>query len=108
MVIKIKNFLTFFSNTTRGVTGSELFHGFIGEFARATSPEVKVFVDVACTKWNVHFRNSKEERRNETPGKILRLYRISLTKELAKMEGIKDTETLISLDVKKGRYITLT
>jgi Lrp/AsnC family transcriptional regulator for asnA, asnC and gidA len=31
-----------------------------------------------------------------------------LTKELAKMEGIKDTETLISLDVRKGRYITLT
>jgi Lrp/AsnC family transcriptional regulator for asnA, asnC and gidA len=31
-----------------------------------------------------------------------------LTKDLAKMEGIKDTETLISLDVKKGRYITLT
>jgi len=30
-----------------------------------------------------------------------------LTKELTKLDGIKDTETLISLDVRKGRYTSL-
>ncbi len=30
-----------------------------------------------------------------------------LTKELPRLEGIKDTETLISLDVRKGRYTSL-
>ena len=30
-----------------------------------------------------------------------------LTKELPGLEGIKDTETLISLDVRKGRYTSL-
>jgi Lrp/AsnC family transcriptional regulator, regulator for asnA, asnC and gidA len=30
-----------------------------------------------------------------------------LTKELTSLEGIKDTETLISLDVRKGRYTSL-
>ena len=30
-----------------------------------------------------------------------------LTKELTTMEGVKDTETLISLDVRKGRYTSL-
>ena len=30
-----------------------------------------------------------------------------LTKELTSLKGIKDTETLISLDVRKGRYISL-
>ena len=30
-----------------------------------------------------------------------------LTKDLTSLEGIKDTETLISLDVRKGRYTSL-
>ena len=30
-----------------------------------------------------------------------------LTKELTSLEGIRDTETLISLDVRKGRYTSL-
>ena len=30
-----------------------------------------------------------------------------LTKDLTKLDGIKDTETLISLDVRKGRYTSL-
>ena len=48
-----------FNEPTPGMAGSELFHGFIGEFARAKSPEVKAFVEAACAKWNVHFRASK-------------------------------------------------
>ena len=31
-----------------------------------------------------------------------------LTKELAQIEGVRDSETLICLDVKKGRYTPLT
>ncbi len=39
-----------------GMSGSELFYGFIGEFGRATNPEVKAFVNAACLKWNVQYR----------------------------------------------------
>lgn len=31
-----------------------------------------------------------------------------LTKQLAQLEGLKDSETFICLDVKKGRYVALT
>ncbi len=31
-----------------------------------------------------------------------------VTKELARLEGLKDSETFICLDVKKGRYVPLT
>jgi hypothetical protein len=42
-----------------GMSGSELFHGFLGEFERASSPEVKAFFNAACLKWNVQYRISK-------------------------------------------------
>jgi hypothetical protein len=48
-----------FKEPVPGMGGSELFHGFIAEFAWATNPEVKAFVDMACAKWNVHFRTLK-------------------------------------------------
>ena len=31
-----------------------------------------------------------------------------MTKELAQLEGLKDSETFVCLDVKKGRYVPLT
>lgn len=43
-----------------GMNGTDLLHGFLTEFHRAQSPEVKAFVDSACLKWNVHYRTSKE------------------------------------------------
>jgi len=43
----------------RGMSGSELFHGYLGEFERATNPEVRAFVDSACLKWNVQYRTPK-------------------------------------------------
>jgi hypothetical protein len=43
-----------------GMTGSELFYGFLGEFTRAESPEVKAFVNAACLKWNVQYRTPKQ------------------------------------------------
>ena len=39
-----------------GMSGTELLHGFLGEFARATNADVKAFVDAAAVKWNVQFR----------------------------------------------------
>jgi hypothetical protein len=42
-----------------GMSGSELFHGFLGEFERATNPEVKAFVNAACLKWNIQYRTTK-------------------------------------------------
>ncbi len=39
-----------------GMTGGELLHGFLAEFHRATSPEVKAYVDSLCRKWDVHYR----------------------------------------------------
>jgi len=42
-----------------GMAGSELFHGFLGEFERASNPEVRAFVNATCLKWNVQYRKSK-------------------------------------------------
>ncbi len=39
-----------------GMTGGELLHGFLAELHRATSPEVKAYVDSLCRKWDVHYR----------------------------------------------------
>ncbi len=44
-----------------GMSGSELFHGWVGEFARATDPVVKGFVNQVCLKWNVQFKINKGE-----------------------------------------------
>jgi hypothetical protein len=43
-----------------GMNGTDLLHGFLAEFSRAQSPEVKAFVDSACLKWNVHYRSQKD------------------------------------------------
>jgi hypothetical protein len=42
-----------------GMTGGELFHGFLAELHRASNPEVKAYIDSACNKWNIHFRTQK-------------------------------------------------
>ena len=43
-----------------GMNGTDLLHGFLAEFSRAQSSEVKSFVDSACLKWNVHYRQGKD------------------------------------------------
>ena len=43
-----------------GMNGTDLLHGFLTEFHRTQSPEVKAFVDSACLKWNVHYRIAKD------------------------------------------------
>ena len=43
-----------------GMNGTDLLHGFLTDFHRAKSPEVKAFVDSSCLKWNVHYRAQKD------------------------------------------------
>jgi hypothetical protein len=39
-----------------GMTGGELLHGFLAELHRAPSEEMRTYVSVLCSKWNVHYR----------------------------------------------------
>ncbi|MFH1016430.1 MAG: hypothetical protein V1771_05470 [Chloroflexota bacterium] len=39
-----------------GMSGGELLHGFLAELYRAPSPEVKSYINLLCSKWNIHFR----------------------------------------------------
>jgi hypothetical protein len=47
---------------TPGMHGGELLHGFLAELYRASSPEVKAYVDGACHKWNIHYREDYREK----------------------------------------------
>ena len=42
-----------------GMSGSELFHGFLAELHRSPNSEVKSYIDSICNKWNVHYRTQK-------------------------------------------------
>lgn len=44
---------------TPGMTGGELLHGFLAELYRVQSPEMKAIVSGLCSKWNVHYRESR-------------------------------------------------
>ena len=44
---------------TPGMTGSELLHGFLVGLHRAPNPEVKDYIDLLCSKWNIHYRQQK-------------------------------------------------
>ena len=41
---------------TPGMSGPDILHGFLAELHRGTNPEIKAFIDAACLKWNVHYR----------------------------------------------------
>ena len=41
---------------TVGMSGGELLHGFLAELYRAPNPEVKNYIELVCSKWNVHYR----------------------------------------------------
>jgi hypothetical protein len=41
------------------MSGMEILHGFLGEFHRATNPEIRAFTDEMCLKWNIHYREAK-------------------------------------------------
>ena len=41
--------------STPGMTGGELLHGFLAELYRAPTPEFKGYLTELCVKWNVHY-----------------------------------------------------
>ena len=45
--------------STPGMTGGELLHGFLAELYRAPSAEMKAYISNLCIKWNVHYRQQK-------------------------------------------------
>jgi hypothetical protein len=39
-----------------GMTGGELLHGFLAELHGTQNPEIKNFVNILCSRWNVRYR----------------------------------------------------
>ncbi len=39
-----------------GMSGGELLHGFLAELYRAPSSEMKNYVGILCSKWNIRYR----------------------------------------------------
>lgn len=44
---------------TPGMSGGELLHGFLADLYKASNPDVKNYVTLLCSKWNVHYRESR-------------------------------------------------
>lgn len=44
---------------TPGMSGGELLYGFLAYLYRAPNPEVKNYIILLCSKWNVHYREQK-------------------------------------------------
>ena len=44
---------------TVGMSGGELLHGFLAELYRAPNPEVKNYIELVCSRWNIHYRQHK-------------------------------------------------
>ena len=42
-----------------GMTGGELLHGFLAELYRTSNPDVKNYVNLLCSKWNVRYREMR-------------------------------------------------
>ncbi|MCX6003743.1 MAG: hypothetical protein NTX46_04950 [Chloroflexi bacterium] len=41
---------------TQGMTGGELLHGFLAGLHSASDPGMKRYIDLLCSKWNIHYR----------------------------------------------------
>ena len=44
---------------TPGMTGGELLHGYLVELHNTANPEIKNYVSLLCSKWNVRYRESR-------------------------------------------------
>ncbi|OGO21278.1 MAG: hypothetical protein A2144_02685 [Chloroflexi bacterium RBG_16_50_9] len=44
---------------TPGMSGGELLHGFLADLYGVPNAEIKNFVTLLCSKWNVHFREKR-------------------------------------------------
>ncbi len=43
---------------TPGMSGGELLHGFLAGLYRIPNQELKEYIGLLCSKWNIHFRES--------------------------------------------------
>jgi hypothetical protein len=39
-----------------GMTGGELLHGFLAELYETPNPEMKSFINLLCSRWNIRYR----------------------------------------------------
>lgn len=44
------------TESTPGLSGGELLHGFLAELYNAPNAEVKYFVDTLCLRWNIRYK----------------------------------------------------
>jgi hypothetical protein len=48
---------------TPSMSGSELLHGFLAEIYRAPDPDMKNYINVLCSKWGIHYREQRREKK---------------------------------------------
>ena len=46
------------TESTPGMSGGELLHGFLADIYNASNPEVKNYITSLCLRWNVHYRET--------------------------------------------------
>ena len=44
------------TESTPGMSGGDLLHGFLAELYHAPNAEVKYFVDTLCLRWNIRYK----------------------------------------------------
>ena len=44
---------------TPGMTGGELLHGFLAELYQTSNQELKDYIGILCSKWNIHYRDER-------------------------------------------------
>ncbi len=45
---------------TPAMTGGELLHGFLADLYQPGNPEIKNYISLLCSKWNIHYRQKKD------------------------------------------------
>ena len=45
---------------TPGMSGGELLHGFLAELYRTPDSDTKNYINILCSKWNIHYRQQRE------------------------------------------------
>ena len=48
---------------TPNMSGSELLHGFLAEIYRAPDSDMKNYVNLLCSKWGIHYREQRREKK---------------------------------------------
>ena len=45
---------------TAGMSGPQLVHGFLADLYQTENHEVKIHIDLLCSKWNIHYRQKQD------------------------------------------------